>query len=321
MPTLPELLRAASRTFAVGIERLPADLRAQVQVSYLLLRVSDYLEDNELMTPAEKESRLLAWDDVLRGEGDPAAIAAAVDPADPTPDALVSRHAPRVMNALSAVPASARAVIVQHVSDSTRGMARWAVRGPRIEDEAALDDYMHEVAGRVGWLLTDLFALHSRAIAARRDRMMELGREFGLGLQTINVIRGLRKDFERGWIFVPESFAADAGIRREAMFEPVHHAAAMEVLDRLVSKADRHMRAAVEYVELIPRRYHRIRIFCLLPLFFGVRTLAVSRNDQRVFSDEVKIGREEVKRITRETVRRGWSNRWIRRRAAELGAV
>ena len=302
----------------MGIERLPAELRAEVQVSYLLLRVSDYLEDNETMAAAEKESRLLAWDAVLRGEGDPRAIAAAVDPADTTPDALVARHAAEVMVALDGLDPSAHEIIVRHVSDSTRGMARWAVRGPRIEDEAALDDYMHEVAGRVGWLLTDLFARQSRTIAARHERMMHLGREFGLGLQTINVIRGLRKDFERGWIFVPESFAEEAGIEREAMFEPRNRAAAMHVLDRLVTKAEAHMRCAVEYVELIPRRYHRMRVFCLLPLFFGVRTLAISGRDERVFSDEVKIGREVVRQITGETVRRGWSNRWVKRRAVEL---
>ena len=55
MPTLNELLHSASRTFAVGIDLLPRPLRSEVETSYLLLRVSDYLEDNVSMEPSRKE--------------------------------------------------------------------------------------------------------------------------------------------------------------------------------------------------------------------------------------------------------------------------
>ena len=55
MLTLRDLLRTASRTFAIGIEQLPGVLCDAGTVAYLLLRVSDYLEDNEDM-PAQKKS-------------------------------------------------------------------------------------------------------------------------------------------------------------------------------------------------------------------------------------------------------------------------
>src|SRR5690606_20982894 len=103
---------------------------------------------------------------------------------DDSPDALVARHAARVHAALVGLPEAARGIIATHTRDSTRGMARWVRRGPDFPDEAALDDYMHEVAGRVGWLLTVLFAETVPEVAARRDRMRDLGREFGLALQT-----------------------------------------------------------------------------------------------------------------------------------------
>jgi len=51
---LHDLLRVASRTFAIGIERLPGVLCEATTVAYLLLRVSDYLEDNEDMDSDEK---------------------------------------------------------------------------------------------------------------------------------------------------------------------------------------------------------------------------------------------------------------------------
>src|SRR4051812_20578281 len=68
-PTLNELLHAASRTFAVGIDLLPEPLRAEIEVAYLLLRVSDYLEDNESMEAPRKAALLEGWARVLEGGG------------------------------------------------------------------------------------------------------------------------------------------------------------------------------------------------------------------------------------------------------------
>ena len=317
--TLPGLLRAASRTFAVGIERLPADLRASVRTSYLLLRVSDYLEDNEEMPASRKTALLVRWAEALeRATPDADLLHELQRASEDTPDALVARNAQLVLDALATAPAAHREAIVRHVADSTRGMARWIERGPRIETEADLDDYMHQVAGRVGWLLTDLFATHASDIRVRRDRLMPLGREFGLGLQTINVIRGLPQDLRRGWIYFPEEWAKECGLAREQVFDPANRDAALHVLRRLADKAGRHLDHAREYVTLLPRRHHRIRVFCLLPLFFAIRTLALSRGQLRVFSEEVKIGRPAVRRITRDTALRGWSNRWINTYARRL---
>ena len=105
-----------------------------------------------------------------------------------------------------------------------------------------------------GWLLTEVFALHSPAIAAQKDRLMELGREFGLALQTVNIIRGMRKDFERGWIFVPETFCGHAGLDSVQLFDPAHEPAALQVLGMLTAKARRHLDNGIAYIRLLPRR-------------------------------------------------------------------
>jgi farnesyl-diphosphate farnesyltransferase len=312
------LLRASSRTFAVGIERLPPALREPVQVAYLLLRISDYLEDNETMEPARKARLLELWDDILGGEQPAAVLLDALELPEPlTPDATVARAADLVLDALDTLAPPFQAIVRRHVRDSTRGMARWARRGPDIATEADLDDYMHEVAGRVGYLLTELFAAHSRSLQRRAGELMPLAREFGLGLQTVNVIRGLRKDYERGWIYVPDSFMP-AGSSRESLFLDPDREPALRVLDRLADKADRHLQAALRYVKRIPPWQHQIRVFCMLPLLFAVRTLALSRGDDRVFQDEVKIGRTEVQRIVLEAVSMAWSNRWLEHAVARL---
>jgi farnesyl-diphosphate farnesyltransferase len=313
MPTNNELLHAASRTFALGIDLLPDPLRNEIEVAYLLLRVSDYLEDNDRMPPDRKVDLLERWARVLQGEEPVEDLAEMLrDVPDETPDALVARNAEQVVQALQDARPGVRDILVRHVSDSTLGMARWARRGPDIPTEADLDDYMHEVAGRVGWLLTEVFALHLPSVAREQDEMMRLGREFGLALQTVNVIRGLHGDWERGWVFIPRSFVPDGRDPRE-LFEPGGRDRDMEIaiLDRLVPKAEAHLDAARGYIARLPRRERGIRLFCLLPYLFAVRTLAISRRNPRVFQEETKITRPEVKRILLWSRALGWSDAWV----------
>lgn len=316
---LKQLLRAASRTFSIGIERLPGQLGDAVQVAYLLLRVSDYLEDNEDMPSEQKAHLLTLWGQVLAEEAELNELMAQLTfPEEITPDALVAKHAPQVYEALSKLPAGLRDPIIKHVRASTQGMARWAGRGPQVVTEDDLDDYMHEVAGRIGYLLTNLFSWYSFFISVHSEKLMPLAREFGLALQTVNVIRGLRNDYERGWIFVPESFVAEFDIPREALFDEGNEEIAMLVLDKLVEKADRHLAAARAYLKALPPWHHAIRMFCLFPLLFAVRTLAISRNNYTVFASEAKITRAEVKRIVRDSTLWGWSNWWVDRYFEQL---
>jgi len=319
--SLRKLLFLSSRTFALGIDRLPGDLGQAVMVAYLLLRVSDYLEDNTLMQPGEKARLLGVWDRVLAGQADCSELLGQLRwGAELSPDAEVARHAQAVIAGLEALPKAARVIVVRHVRDSTQGMARWAVRGPVFEDEADLDDYMHEVAGRVGYLLTELFAWKSPTIRLRQAALMPLSREFGLALQTVNVIRGLHDDFERGWVFVPRSFLREVGLEPQALFESRSRDKAMAVVDLLADKAQRHIRAAHAYVWGLPRHRHAMRTFCLLPLLFAERTLAVSRGNELVFYSEAKMTRQEVRQIVRHTTLFGWSNRWVDGYAALLAA-
>jgi len=322
--TLHELLVRSSRTFAVGIDMLPAPLREEITVAYLLLRVSDYLEDNQELGDDEKIGLLKEWRRVLEGRGDRTALAGRLKEArEATPDARVARHAATVLGALDRLAPDGRDIVVNRVRESSAGMARWTEKGSVFRNEDDLDDYMHEVAGRVGYLLTELFALRLRRLRGDRARMMELGREFGLALQTVNVIRGLHEDRNRGWVYVPASFLPDHRIRPGELFEPANREAAMAVLDRLVRKADRHLAAARAYIRLIPRGNHRVRLFCLLPLLFAVRTLAISRANPMVLQRETKMTRREVEIITRRARVWGFSNGWIDwycRRLATTGA-
>ncbi|RIK31708.1 MAG: hypothetical protein DCC56_05865 [Anaerolineae bacterium] len=322
MVSLQDLLRLASRTFAIGIEQLPAVLCDAGTVAYLLLRVSDYLEDNEDM-PAEKKVELLnLWAEVLNGSADVHDLTKQIQEADTTnPDAVVAQHAEDILARLALLPKEVREIIVLNVINSTHGMARWVERGPQVNDEADMDDYMFEVAGRVGYLLTHLFAWYSLFIRIRIKELLPLAREFGLALQTVNVIRGLRKDYERGWVYVPKKFLEAANLSAHELFQPENRAEAIKVLDMLADKAERHLHAALTCVKSLPPWQHRIRLACIFPLMFAIRTLAISRRNTDVFNSEAKITREEVKRIVRDATLWGWSNWWLDSYSEKLNVV
>lgn len=312
MVDLKVLLRISSRTFSIGIERLPKQMANAITIAYLLLRVSDYIEDDGGLPPLEKVDLLNQWGNVLIGKENVETFRANLSFYEElSPDAHVAKEVVDLVRSLEQLPEIPRAIIIQHVHASTLGMAYWVARGPQIKNETDMDNYMHEVAGRVGYLVTKLFATYSKSVKSRIDHLLPLARECGLALQTVNVIRGLKKDYERGWIYVPESYCAAVDISREDLFDPRYEKQALQVVDMLVTKADGHLKSAKEYFNILPKRNHAIRLSCLYPLLFAVRTLAISRKNAQVLVGEAKMSREEVKRIVRDSTMWGWSNSWV----------
>ncbi|HUE75805.1 MAG TPA: squalene/phytoene synthase family protein [Chloroflexota bacterium] len=308
-----EMLRSTSRTFALSIEQLPTIVRDAITLAYLLLRVSDYLEDNETMPASRKAELLDLWERVLKNEVPVEELTRAVAGSDSSDsEAYVAQNAHVLLAQLRQLPEEIQEIIKGYVGQTTTGMARWQRDGPFIGTEDEMDDYMHHVAGIVGYLITDIFAWHSSHIRERRDELLPLSREYGLALQTVNIIRGMRKDYERGWVFVPRTFYEKIGLTHHELFDARYIDQAMEVVEMLAVKAETHLRHGIDYIAAFPRRHHRIRLACMWPLFFAARTLAVSRRNQGVLLDEAKIGRDEVKRIMRDTTFLGWSNHWVR---------
>lgn len=310
---LRDMLRNVSRTFAISIEQLPAGLRDAVTIAYLLFRVSDCLEDTDEIERDRKAELLRLWAQVLDGETPIASLIGAVAGLDENdPEVYVTQHADQLLDALHKLPKPNQETIIQHVYQTSLGMARWQEHGPFVETEEEMDDYMFEVAGRVGYLLTDLFGWYSPFIEKQKDKLRPLAREFGLALQTVNIIRGMRKDYERGWVFVPRSFYEPLGLTRDSLFAQENQVAALQVIARLADKAEAHLRNGLQYIINIPPTHYRIRLACSWPLFFAIKTLAVSRDNIHVILNEAKITRAEVMRIIRNTTLMGWSDNWLR---------
>ncbi len=313
MQQLYHMLRTVSRTFALSIEQLPTSLRDAITISYLLLRVSDCLEDH-LFMPVERKLELLhLWLQVLKKTKNVDELINCVTDLDNTdPEVLVTQNANLVIEQLYQLEPALEKIITSHVISTSIGMARWQMHGPFVENEAAMDDYMHQVAGSVGYLITEIFAWHIPSIRKRENQLLPLSREYGLALQTVNIIRGMRKDYERGWVYVPCSFYEKFDLTREALFDLTDTARSLKVIDLLTDKAERHLEKGLTYICTLPWYHHRIRLACMWPLLFAVGTLAISRNNTEVLQTEVKLDRSKVRKIVYQTKIWGWSNRWLR---------
>ena len=294
------LLRATSRTFAVGIEALPKPLRDAVTLAYLVLRVADYFEDSPTLTDSEKRSALDRWATLVERAAEPvdptavAPLTGAIASQDKgLPDRLAALKASSILERLRGLPPSLLGPIQSHTGNTTRGMSRWAERGADFPDEASLDDYMFEVAGRVGLLLTDLFCAFSPAVRRRRGSLLESAISFGLGLQTVNVIRGLHEDPERGWVYVPRHILP-THLARGAPgpdLQQLDRASQLKILDFFVTKAGGHIADALRYCQALPARERGIRVFCIIPALLALRTADLSVGNAQTFTAPVKVDR------------------------------
>lgn len=137
----------------------------------------------------------------------------------------------------------------------------------------------------------------------------------------MNVIRGLREDYERGWVYIPNKYLSDLGLSKEQLFDTANRERALKALDMLTDKAERHLSGALKYVKSLPWWQHGIRLGCIFPLMFAIRTLAVCRRNAQVFESEAKITRDDVKKIVLDSTLWGWSNLWLDRYYRELNII
>ena len=301
------MLPQVSRTFAACIRLLPPPVDHQVLVAYLLCRIADTVEDTADLSVTDKERLLVRFEACLAVDGPDAAPLAEAFAAPRIPDELLTREADAALREYRALGPAACDAIRPWVQEMARGMAQFArvhseARPGRLvslSSEAELDAYCYYVAGTVGHLLTELFRLHSPRVTPRHyDRLKLLATSFGVGLQLTNIIKDVADDRQRGWSFVPNQLCSLAGVRPEELLDPAQARKARIVMDSLISKAKSHLNDALAYCTALPRSQYRIRLFCLTPLYFAVRTLALAERDPHLLDPhhKVKITRGEVYR-------------------------
>ncbi len=309
------MLPQVSRTFALSIAMLPPTLRDAVGDAYLICRIVDSIEDDARLSHSERLALFDAFDSVIADDAldervlERAARKAAVG--ETAAESELCARSGAVMRAFRALDRSQREAIRPHVLEMSRGMREYAARAARdgrlrIADVADLERYCYFVAGTVGELLTDLFALEVPGIDARTlAELRRLAVPFGIGLQLVNIVKDVAGDLERGVCFLPASLAAREGVALEELLEPARRAKAMRVVESVCDLAEEKLRDAQTYTLAWPReRAHAIRLFCSVPLVLALASLRVVRDGTRALVRDTtpKVGRVELFTIVRDVL-------------------
>lgn len=294
-----DVLRDVSRSFYLSLRLLPRGFREPAGIGYLLARLSDTIADAGAL-PVEKREALLEAFGLLvatlptrRTVEEGAEFAR--DLAETTREAGLPPGervlVERTMDVFAAASgldsellASVRKVVGIIVGGQGWDLTRFAGAGcVALESDAELEKYAYSVAGCVGEFWTEVaFAVIDHPARAPREQMLDWGRNYGKGLQLVNILRDVPEDLALGRCYLP---GVDPGNRAELL------AAA----GRWRSRCRELLRDGLRYVEALNGL--RLRVASGLPVLLGIQTLDLLDDaDWHRWAAGVKVSRRDVKR-------------------------
>jgi farnesyl-diphosphate farnesyltransferase len=313
------ILPGVSRTFALTIPVLPGDLAQVVTNAYLLCRLADTIEDDVGLTDVQKSGFHARFVRIVEGTEPAEPFAAELAPllsartlAD---ERDLVRNTARIVRVTQEFTRAERDALTRCVRIMCRGMPAFqrnkSLAG--LADIVDLDEYCYYVAGVVGEMLTELFLLRCPELEPERERMQRLAVSFGQGLQMTNILKDIWDDRQAATCWLPRAVFERHGCRLDAI-ETEHTSPGFAAgIDELVGIAHAHLRNALEYSCMIPKRESGIRKFCLWATGLAVLTLRkIHHNPAFTSGAEVKVSRRTVKATVLTTNLALKSNRALR---------
>jgi len=295
------MLPKVSRTFAMGIQMLPAPFEEWLTVGYLLCRVVDTVEDTQDIPWATRRRLFTAFEDALI-TGNTAGFEADCGVFPTHADGELSRNLARVLNPMAKFPSPVQEAMRRWIGEMSSGMAVYARRHASGSGRTTLNDfpdlerYCYFVAGTVGHLLTDVFLAGVPEARPHAHQLRKHALGFGLLLQMTNIVKDVTDDWPRGWCFIPQTVLDDAGTSTERLLDPNHKDAGLHAVNKVNLHAQRFYADAVAYVLAIPHSASALRRFCLFPMLLAGKTLNLARNNPAVIdaAAKVKVSRDIV---------------------------
>ncbi len=268
-------------------------MRRAASVGYLLARASDSLADAHGADLVERLGALDRFRVCLDGEMGAGDFRAWSRMAQTPAEARLLEGLDRVFGFLSALP-DAEAGLVREVvgiivggqrGDLTRFGAAGSESPVVLADAAELEDYAWRVAGCVGefWTRLGFLTMGSGFSLADGGDLLARGREYGKGLQLVNILRDLPEDLAAGRCYLPVS-------------DPRDEEQLMVARSRWVVRAADCLRCGEGYArDLLPLR---LRLASALPARIGLETLALVESAGVVsLRSRVKVSRSRVRGI------------------------
>jgi farnesyl-diphosphate farnesyltransferase len=314
MPTaLNDLLKATSRSFYLTLRVLPARVRPQIGLAYLLARTTDTIADTELVPPAQRLDALQKLRERILGQTSaPLNFGGLAQKQNLSVEKLLLEKVEDSLAALQNFSAEDQKLIRDVLTIITSGqeldLQRFANSSAEkiiaLQSEAELDDYTYRVAGCVGGFWTKICRAHLFPHAKIDDtQFIADGIRFGKGLQLVNILRDLPADLKNGRCYLPSDKLEAAGLIPEALLSPANEQKFLPLFHEYLNKAESHLRAGWNYTNTIPFSQFRVRLACAWPILLGMKTIEKLRVASVIgLQQRVKVSRSEVRGILLRSV-------------------
>jgi farnesyl-diphosphate farnesyltransferase len=320
------VLPQVSRTFAPTIRRLPRPLFLHVTVAYLLCRVADTIEDSIMLDVEQKQNLLDEYASLIKKENPLIELNSFM-----ARISLLPQEGPEyglvhnlllILSVYTTFPRNVRKGISTWVAEMTSGMRKYVQSKNTsaqnfLKTLKELDDYIYYVAGTVGNLSTALFSSYSSHITNKTiKRLNRYSESFGKGLQLVNIIRDMPSDWECNRSYIPNELLKKYDLTRRSIFDKHSIPQSKKMIDELIHMALSYLDGALQYIVAIPKAELRIRLSCLLPLFWALQTLRTIKKNINLFfqKEKIKISRAIIREELYFAYVTVFSNRLIQRR-------
>jgi len=309
---LGPVLREVSRAFYLSLRVLPAAVRPQISLAYLLARITDTIADTDLVPPEHRVKKLRQFRARIRDNGAPPVDFShlAREQASAAERTLLE-HSAEAIALLDKTEAADRGKIQLVLETITRGQELDLLRfgdGSELHalDSAEdLDDYTYHVAGCVGEFWTRLTRAHCFPDdEIDEQRFVENAIRFGKGLQLVNILRDLPADLAHGRCYLPAVDLAVANLQPADLRDPENWPRLQPIVAPWLETATDHLRAGWHYTLQLPHDQYRLRLACAWPILIGRRTLNLIRPANLLQPRQrLKVTRGNVRGII-------WSTLW-----------
>jgi len=318
---LNQLLKATSRSFYLTLRVLPAAVRPQIGLAYLLARTTDTIADTGLVPLDQRLEALQKLRERILGQSSAPLNFGALAQQQPLPaEKLLLEKVEDSLALLQILSSEERKLVSEVLATITGGqeldLRRFAPAesmrqrdedsrslGLRpivaLETEAELDDYTYRVAGCVGEFWTRICRAHLFP-SLRQDEQQFIGDgiRLGKGLQLVNILRDLPADLKDGRCYLPREKLEPAHLLPETLLSPANEAKFLKLYRNYLDQAESHLRAGWNYTNTLPFGQFRVRLACAWPILIGVRTIEKLRTANVAgLQQRVKVSRGEVRGI------------------------
>jgi farnesyl-diphosphate farnesyltransferase len=319
---MPDLLRHVSRSFFLSLRVLPAPVRPQIGLAYLLARITDTIADTQLVSVGSRRAALHQMRSAIRAlaNGLPEEIpdlgelkhTRQPSGGEVKAERTLLEHAETILQALADLKPGDRRLVRDLLDTIIEGqdsdLSRFGLAGMgriiALETDEDLEEYTYRVAGCVGEFWTKMCRAHLFAGADLDDTaLLASGIRFGKGLQMVNILRDLPEDLHEGRCYIPRARLAEHGLEPAALLHAAEMGRFRPLYAIYLEQARELLATGWSYTNSLPRGQVRIRLACAWPILIGMHTLAQLRAanvlDRR---HRIKVSRGEVRRLMARSI-------------------